>query len=105
MRAPIAEAPSTPPPPQAPPSPPAAATDRPGAPTPLRTPPPRAPQVIDPPLPAADGAGRGGGALLLAAWAASVAAVVGMLVALWVYRVEVVAAWPPAARLFDVLGG
>jgi predicted Zn finger-like uncharacterized protein len=110
VRAPVAEAPMTPPPaPQASPSPPPA-TERPGAPPPLRTPPPRPPQVIDPPLPAvgdaADGGGgRGGGLLLLAAWVASIAAVLGMLVALWVFRVEVVAAWPPAARLFDVLGG
>ena len=62
----------------------------------------RAPQVIDPPLPAVvdDGAGfQHGGAALLAAWIGSVLLVVLALSALWTFRHEIATAWPPAARL------
>ena len=43
--------------------------------------------------------------LLPLAWAASLAAVVGLLVALVVLRGPIAAAWPPFARLGQVLGG
>ncbi|WP_200306072.1 hypothetical protein, partial [Paracraurococcus ruber] len=70
---------------------------------PLR-PPPRAPQTIDPPLPTAASVDRGRLALR-AAWAASLLSLAGMLAALWLFRVEIVAAWPPAARLYLLVGG
>jgi len=41
----------------------------------------------------------------LLAWAASLLVVAGAVVALWVWRAELMAAWPPAARLFQALGG
>ncbi|WP_165982330.1 zinc-ribbon domain-containing protein [Dankookia rubra] len=64
----------------------------------------RAPQLIDPPLPQPpDGAGRGDPALRLA-WAASLLAVLGMGTALWLFRAEIVGAWPPAARLYLMFG-
>lgn len=62
----------------------------------------RAPQVIDPPLPAMDdNTGRRvrGDVALRAAWAASVSLVLLALVGLWAFRHEIAAAWPPAARL------
>jgi predicted Zn finger-like uncharacterized protein len=62
----------------------------------------RPPQPIEPPLPRPDSK-RGGGALRLA-WAASLLAVAGTVVALWVFRAEISAAWPPAARLYLMLG-
>jgi len=41
----------------------------------------------------------------LVGWAASLLVVAGAVVALWVWRAELMAAWPPAARLFQALGG
>ena len=62
----------------------------------------RAPQVIDPPLPAVDDAAgfrhRGGLALRLA-WIASVLAILLALGAMWTFRYEIADAWPPASRL------
>ncbi len=62
----------------------------------------RPPQVIDPPLPPVDdntGRRRRGDLALVAAWIGSVLVVVLALVAFWAFRYEIVAAWPPAARL------
>lgn len=62
----------------------------------------RPPQVIDPPLPPVDDAAgfRGRGDLVLrAAWIGSVLLVLLALGALWTFRYEIAAAWPPAARL------
>jgi predicted Zn finger-like uncharacterized protein len=64
----------------------------------------RAPQLIDPPLPRPSEHPLLGGAALRLAWAASLLAVVGMGAALWLFRAEIVEAWPPAARLFLMLG-
>jgi predicted Zn finger-like uncharacterized protein len=94
------------------------ATAAPPAPTPpaagqalIEPPPPmpalhRAPQVIDPPLPRLGdvSAREASGPLLWAAWIGSLLVVVAMAAMLWAYRAEVVAAWPPAARLFLALG-
>lgn len=44
------------------------------------------------------------GRALRLAWAVSLAVVAGGLVALVAFRGEVMAAWPPAARLFSALG-
>jgi predicted Zn finger-like uncharacterized protein len=101
---------------EAPEPPPAARAEAPRAaasapPAPLSQPPPppsahpmlrRPPQLIDPPLPpvADDSAGfQPGGAALRAAWIGSVLAVAVALGALWTFRYEIAAAWPPAARL------
>lgn len=62
----------------------------------------RPPQVIDPPLPPVDDAAgfRGRADLVLrAAWVGSVLLVLLALGALWAFRHEIAAAWPPAARL------
>lgn len=93
----------TPPPPPAfgPPEPPQAApaaSEQPLGHPMLR----RAPQVIDPPLPAMDdNTGRPVRAdlALRAAWAGSVLLVLLALVGLWAFRYEIAMAWPPAARL------
>lgn len=106
---------SAPPPPAAPQGPmpvtppPPAYTYAPTPEPPQAGPPPtrpmlrRPPQVIDPPLPPVDDAagfrGRGGDLALKAAWVGSVLLVVFALVALWTFRHEIAAAWPPAARL------
>ncbi len=77
-------------------------------------PPDRAPQRLEPrvdvplvPLPQqeieAAVAAEASRALRLA-WAVSLAVVAGGLVALVAFRGEVMAAWPPAARLFSALG-
>jgi predicted Zn finger-like uncharacterized protein len=100
----------------APPEPPATAA--PAKPAPAPTPAPRAepppaappahpmlrrpPQVIDPPLPPVDdntGRSRRGDLALRAAWIGSVLLVALALGALWAFRYEIAAAWPPAARL------
>lgn len=39
------------------------------------------------------------------AWAASLLVVLAAVVALWLWRGEVMAAWPPAIRLFRAVGG
>lgn len=41
---------------------------------------------------------------LIAAWAASIVALVGMAAALIVFRGDVMDAWPPSTRLFSALG-
>ncbi|MBB5694152.1 hypothetical protein [Muricoccus pecuniae] len=43
-------------------------------------------------------------ALLAAAWAASVLLLAGAAAAAWSWRVDLVEAWPPAARAFIALG-
>jgi predicted Zn finger-like uncharacterized protein len=45
-----------------------------------------------------------GRAALLRAWAASLVVVIGAVVGLLVFRSEVMAAWPPATRVFAALG-
>jgi len=40
----------------------------------------------------------------LLAWGASLLLVAAALLALWVWRAEVMAAWPPATRLYQMLG-
>jgi predicted Zn finger-like uncharacterized protein len=92
------------PPPEAPPAPPPLA-DPPPLPAPsgvsiLR----RAPHLIDPPLPQPDELPTHGAAALRLAWAASVLAVVGMGMVIWLFSTEIVEAWPPAARLYLMLG-
>ncbi len=78
-------------------------------PPPLREVPPptpaarRSPELIEPPLPMLQDrppASRG----IYAAWAVSLALVAGIGTGLWLYRADVVEAWPPAARLFAALG-
>jgi predicted Zn finger-like uncharacterized protein len=95
-----------PPPPK--PAPPPRAEPPAAAPSAAPPPPPphpmlrRPPQVIDPPLPPVDdntGRRRRGGAALRAAWIGSVLLVALALGALWAFRHEIAAAWPPAARL------
>jgi predicted Zn finger-like uncharacterized protein len=91
---------------------PSAAGSPPAGPAPIEPPPPppmpavhRPPQVIDPPLPRLGDlpARQASGPLLWAAWIGSVLVLVGAAAVLWAYRAEVVAAWPPAARLFPTL--
>jgi predicted Zn finger-like uncharacterized protein len=96
---------SPPPPPPAPlpdpgplPDPPAPAIP-PALPTPRR-----APQLIDPPLPRSEALRRPAGPALRLAWAASLLAVLGIGLGLWLFRAEIVEAWPPATRLFLMLG-
>ncbi|MDO9708940.1 zinc-ribbon domain-containing protein [Paracraurococcus lichenis] len=84
----------------APPAPPPA--QRTDLPPPVATR-PRPPQPIEPPLPRTESPPPRAGAALAAAWIGSILAVAGMVAALWVFRAEVVAAWPPAARLFALL--
>jgi hypothetical protein len=43
--------------------------------------------------------------LLWAAWIGSVLLLAGGAAAAWVWRADVAEAWPPAARLFAMLGG
>ncbi|MBW8270122.1 zinc-ribbon domain-containing protein [Caldovatus aquaticus] len=50
-------------------------------------------------------AGGGARLALAAAWLASLALVAGGAAALWAWRDEVGALWPPARRLFSWLGG
>jgi predicted Zn finger-like uncharacterized protein len=76
---------------------------------PLATPsgllaPRRAPQLIDPPLPRPEALPRPTGLALRLAWVASLLAVLGIGAALWLFRAEIVEAWPPAARLYLMLG-
>ncbi|MFC7477192.1 zinc-ribbon domain-containing protein [Dankookia sp. GCM10030260] len=76
---------------------------------PLPEPPPtaplrRAPQIIDPPLPRPSDLPLSGGIALRLAWGASLLAVAGMGLALWLFRAEIVEAWPPAARLYLMFG-
>jgi predicted Zn finger-like uncharacterized protein len=82
---------------------PAPPPEAPPASGPLRAPPPWPPPRDEPPLAAPEA--RGGGLALAAAWLVSLALVAGGLAALWIWRAEVSAFWPPAARLFALLGG
>lgn len=96
LQAPPGPEPEAPPAPDLPPPPPHSA---------LR----RAPQVLDqeaPPRPGGDGAASPLRFLdgLWAAWAASILVVLAFLAALLVFRAEIAAAWPPAARLYIALG-
>lgn len=81
----------------------------PAPPTPPPTPAPqRPPQVIDPPLPYlgdTPASAGSGGPLLWAAWIGSILLLAGAVAAAWIWRTDVAAAWPPAARLFAMLGG
>ncbi|WP_158287557.1 zinc-ribbon domain-containing protein [Falsiroseomonas bella] len=97
-----------PPPPEAaaPPGPEPARPER--EPEPEPTPPPRAaraPRVADPPLPyrPPPDSPRGGLPLVLA-WLLSLAILGGAGWATWHYHAEIVAAWPPAERLYQALG-
>jgi predicted Zn finger-like uncharacterized protein len=86
------------------PSPPPAATELPRdlPPHPVLR---RPPQVIDPPLPRLGDAPPAQFVTgLRVAWAASVLAVLVLLALLLVFRAEIAAAWPPAARLYMALG-
>jgi predicted Zn finger-like uncharacterized protein len=97
-----------PPPPRPPPAPlpdPGPLPDSPPFATPPGLPAPRrAPQLIDPPLPRSEELRSPSGPALRLAWAASLLAVLGMVVALWLFRAEIVEAWPPAARLYLLFG-
>ena len=97
LQAPPGPEPEAPPGPDLPPPPPHSA---------LR----RAPQVLDQEaLPRSGGGDAAASPLrfldgLWAAWAASILVVLAFLAALLVFRAEIAAAWPPAARLYMALG-
>lgn len=78
----------------------APATDRP--------PPSRGPtrsMPIDPPLPRlGDAPASPSDRFALAGWVVTVAVLIGGGLAAYAFRAEIVAAWPPAARLFAALG-
>ena len=63
----------------------------------------RPPQPIDPPLPRFDEFRAPPSLALRAAWAASVLALGGLFLGLWLFRAEVAAAWPPAERLLHLV--
>lgn len=92
-----------PPPPEAEPPPP----PRPLAPRDDAGPPPPLLPVADPRrIREAHQGSRGASRRLLPlAWVASLAAVAGLLAVLAVYRGPIAAAWPPFARVGQVLGG
>lgn len=75
--------------------------------TPRGPPPPREPEsaTLEEEAAAAEPGGGAGRLALAAAWLVSLALVAGGLAALWVWRAEVSALWPPARRLFAWLGG
>ena len=98
----VAEPPLLPPLP-IPPPPKALQAPAHGLPPPLTTP-WRAAQVIDPPLPQQDDAPPRPAYALWAAWAASILLVILAVAALGVFREDIVAAWPPMARLYSALG-
>jgi hypothetical protein len=61
--------------------------------------------VSDPPLPRlGDAPPYLGGMTLWLAWVGSVLILLLALAVLWLFRADLVAAWPPAARLFSALG-
>lgn len=102
-------------PPEAAP-PPAAPADGPATAPPPPPAPPRQSEPVPPPLmPVPDprrirqaresGRGAMDRTLLLAAWVASVAAVGALATALVLYADAVAAAWPPFARVAQLLGG
>jgi len=85
-----------------PPTPaPVAEEPRPAPAPPAEEPRPEPPAAGDTPPEAADGAGSRG---LRAAWAASIALLIGGGLAAIIQREAVMEAWPPAARLFAALG-
>ncbi|MCA3351575.1 MAG: zinc-ribbon domain-containing protein [Roseomonas sp.] len=85
-----------------PPAPaPVAEEPRPAPAPPAEEPRPEPPAAGDTPPEAADGAGSRG---LRAAWAASIALLIGGGLAAIIQREAVMEAWPPAARLFAALG-
>jgi predicted Zn finger-like uncharacterized protein len=88
---------------RAPEPPPAPVVDEPHpAPTPLAKEPQPEPEMArDTPAKAADGAASRG---LRAAWAASIALLIGGGLAAIIKRDALMEAWPPAARLFAALG-
>ncbi len=102
-----AESPAPLPPPAAPPAAPTAApawreaAEEVPRPVPARGPRRHAP--IDPPLPPTQPEAPGRGAAL-AAWIASLLLLAGAAWAAHAWRAEIVAAWPPAARLYAALG-
>ena len=65
-----------------------------------------APQVIDPALPLGEEAAAAPRYAigLWAAWAGSILVVLLFVAAVLVFRVEIAAVWPPAARLYTALG-
>src|SRR4051812_7814379 len=102
LAGPPASAPAEAPPPSAPELP--AAPPAPPATPALQRP----PHLIDPPLPRLGdipAPAPSGGPLLWAAWIGSLLLLGVGVAAAWVWRAEVVAAWPAAARLFAALGG
>lgn len=85
-----------------PPAPaPVAEEPRPAPAPPAEEPRPEPPAAGDSPHDAANGAGSRG---LRAAWAASIALLIGGGLAAIIQREAVMEAWPPAARLFAALG-
>ncbi|WP_084112617.1 zinc-ribbon domain-containing protein [Belnapia moabensis] len=93
---------AAPPPPAAPPE---APSPKPPPPEPDRPLPPPIPtqnrlhQPIDPPKPP-----RRARLALAAAWAASALVLIGFVIALLAWQAPITAAWPPAARLYVLLG-
>ena len=66
----------------------------------------RPPQVIDPPLraPESDRASRRAAMVLAAAWVGSGLLLGALGIGAWVYRGPIMEAWPPAARVYLLLG-
>lgn len=82
----------------------------------IAAPPARAPLVADRPPPRREPAPEplaalpepppvGGTLALAAAWVATLMVLGGGVAGAWLYRAEIVAAWPAAARLYAALGG
>jgi len=73
-----------------------------------RPPPSRGPtrsMPIDPPLPRlGDAPASPPDRFALAGWVVTVAVLIGGALAAYAFRAEIVAAWPPAARVFAALG-
>jgi hypothetical protein len=97
--------------PPEPPRPERAAADTEGPPLEMPEPPPRlglgrrAPQLIEPPLPPTeDTPAPPSGSGLTFAWVVSILLLAGFVMSLWLFRDEVVRAWPAAARLYMALG-
>jgi predicted Zn finger-like uncharacterized protein len=80
-----------------------AAPRPPPEPPPARPPPTRGPSQPSPIEPVAADPPRGGAALVLA-WLLSLAVLGGAGYAAFLYRAEIMEAWPPATRLFAALG-
>ena len=69
-------------------------------------PPQRVPQPIEPPLPTPEArrAAQVAAVALWTAWIGSGLLLVALAAGIWVYRAPIVEAWPPAARLYLLLG-